>query len=116
VTRDPVFDYLLPVLEHARSVGEVPLISSPEWAALPSTDHRKSGAVARAAMTWHREGLDPVLRERLERELAEENWLCAWRLRRLSGDLSEAEDWSAIASWTAIATLKQLRTYEPEVA
>jgi hypothetical protein len=98
VTHDLVFDYLMPVLEHARKVGDVPLISSPEWAALPAADLRKSGAVARAAMCWHREGLDDVVRDRLLDELADADMFARWRVREAGFDVHGRgdTDWARI--------------------
>jgi hypothetical protein len=72
--------------------------------------------VIRAAECWRLDGTDEALRDRFLRELAENNWLAAWRLRRLSGDLSEAGDWKAIASWTPMAELRRLRAYGTGVA
>ena len=73
---------------------------------------RGTASIARAALAWYREGQEEQLRERLEQDLQDDDFLVAWRLRRMSGDLAEAEDWSAIAAWTPIAELQRLRRYE----
>ena len=98
MTRDPVFDFLVPVLEHAHGVGDVPLISSPEWAELPATDLRKAGAVARAAMCWHRDGLDDVVRDRLLDELADAGMYTRWRVREAGLDVHGrgSTDWARV--------------------
>jgi hypothetical protein len=103
-------------LKLGRSCGEIPVYGSDEWEALDAADPRRFAAVVVAAECWRREGEPDAIEARLRHELAEADWLAAWRLRRMSGDLSEAEDWSAIAAWTPIVELKRLRTYEPEVA
>jgi hypothetical protein len=88
----------MPVLDLARKVGDVPLISSPEWAVLSATDLRKSGAVARAAMCWHRDGLDDVVRERLLDELADTDLYTRWRVREAGLDVHGRgdTDWGRI--------------------
>ncbi|HEX2361559.1 MAG TPA: hypothetical protein VHI11_05775 [Jiangellaceae bacterium] len=98
MTRDPVFEFLMPVLERARAIGEVPLISSSEWAALPATDLRKSGAVARAALCWHRDGLDDVVRERLRRDLDDDDVLLRFRIRQGGLDVHGrgSTDWGRV--------------------
>jgi hypothetical protein len=93
-----------------------PIYGSPEWEALPPTDAQRFASVIRAAECWRQDGTDEAIRDRFLQELAENNWLTAWRLRRVSGDLSEAEDWAAIARWTPIAELRRLRVYGTEVA
>ena len=96
MTRDPVFDFLVPVLEYARRVGDVPLISSPEWADLPASDLRKSGAVARAAMCWHRDGTDEAMRARLLDELADADLFARWRVRMAGHDVRGDTDWARV--------------------
>jgi hypothetical protein len=88
-----------------------PIYGSPQWEALAANDARRFASAVRAAECWRLEGTDEALRDRILREIAENNWLTAWRLRRLSGDLSDAEDWNAIARWTPIAELQRLRQY-----
>jgi hypothetical protein len=95
---------------------DTPIYGSPLWEALPATDARRFASLVRAAECWRLDGERDAIRDRIITELAQNNWLTAWRLRRLSGDLSEAEDWKAIASWTPIAELKRLRAYGTEVA
>jgi hypothetical protein len=90
---------------------DTPIYGSPEWETLDPTDPQRFASVVRAAECWRLEGTDQALVDRFLREIAENNWLCAWRLRRLSGDLSEAGDWSAISRWTPIAELQRLRQY-----
>jgi hypothetical protein len=75
---------------------------------------RATASIARAALAWYREGLEDDVRERLEQDLRANDFLVAWRLRRMSGDLAEVEDWAAVASLTPIAELQRLRLYETE--
>jgi hypothetical protein len=109
-------EFVEKLLDLGRSCGEIPVYGSDEWEALDHTDPRRFAAVTVAAECWRREGEPDAIEARLRHELAEADWLAAWRLRRLSGDLSEAEDWSAIASWTPIAALQRLRLYGTEAA
>jgi hypothetical protein len=95
---------------------DTPIYGSREWESLDRADVRRFTSVIRAAECWRQDGTDEAIRNRFLRELAENNWLTAWRLRRLSGDLSEAVDWSAIARWTPIAELRRLRAYGTKVA
>jgi hypothetical protein len=111
VASSSVPDYLRSLIA---SCDDPPLID--ELTADDLGTARATASIARAALCWLREKQDDAIAVRLRHELAEADWLTAWRLRRLSGDLSEAEDWSAIAAWTPIAELQRLRTYEPEVA
>jgi hypothetical protein len=94
--------------------GEVPLVDQLTEADLGTP--RGTASIARAALSVLRSKDPAVVRADLERELAENNWLAVWRLRRLSGDLSEAADWSAVASRTPIDELQRLRRYGTEVA
>jgi hypothetical protein len=107
----PIESYLRGLVD---AVDDVPLMADLVEADLGTP--RGTASIARAALAWYREGLEAAIRERLEQDLRENDFLVVWRLRRMSGDLSEADDWSAIASWTPIAELQRLRTYEPEVA
>jgi hypothetical protein len=109
-------EFVARMLDLGQRCGPLPIYGSDEWEGLDPADPRRFASVIRAAECWRTEGEPEVIAERLQRELADNNWLTAWRLRRLSGDLSEAEDWSAIASWTPLAELQRLRTYEPEAA
>ena len=98
------------------SVGPLPLYGSDEWGQLPADDPRRFASVVRAAECWRLDGTDDALRDRFLRELAENTWLCAWRLRRLSGDLSEAQDWAEASRRKTWAELERLRSYQGEVA
>jgi hypothetical protein len=78
-------------------VGELPIYGSTDWFALPPVDPRKFGSVVRAAECWRLDGTDDVLRWRLLDEIRFNNEFAAWRLRMLSADLSDGEDWSDVA-------------------
>jgi Protein of unknown function (DUF2742) len=95
---------------------DTPLYGSVEWETLHPADPRRYASVVRAAECWRRDGTDGAIRARVEQELAEQNWLAAWRLRRMSGDLSDAADWRAISRLTPITELRRLRAYGTEVA
>jgi hypothetical protein len=109
-------EFVARLIALGESVGPLPLYGSDEWGQLPADDPRRFASVVRAAEAWRRDGAPDAIRDRLLREVAENNWLTAWRLRRLSGDLSEAEDWKAIARWTPMAELRRLRAYGTGVA
>ena len=68
--------------------GDVPMID--ELAAEDLGRPRGTAAIAKAALVWLRHKSPDVIRADLERELAEDNRLAAWRLRRMSGDLAGA--------------------------
>jgi hypothetical protein len=91
-------EFVSRLLDLGRRYGPLPIYGSAEWEALDPVDPRRFAAVVVAAECWRSDGTDDAIRARLEQELAEQNRLCAWRLRRLSGDLSEAEDWAEMAA------------------
>jgi hypothetical protein len=95
-SEDPVLEHLLPIVEYGRQLGDVPLLSSPEWAALPAADLRKAAAVARAAMAWHTDGTPMALRLRLLDELAVSDLLARWRVRMAGHDVRGETDWSRV--------------------
>lgn len=87
-TRDPVADYLMPLVEAGRAVGEIPLLSSPEWAALDRKDPLSTAAVARAALCWHLDGQPDVVRERLAQELDDMALFVRFRWAEASHDVA----------------------------
>jgi hypothetical protein len=105
-------EFVRRLLELGRRHGELPLYGSDEWEALPVDDPRRFASVIRAAECWRQEGEPDRVRRRLQQELAEQNWIAAWRLRRLSGDLSEACDWAEASRRPNWAELERLRRYE----
>ena len=60
-------------------------------------DPRKLGSTVRAAECWRVDGTDDAIRRRLLDELRFADEFAAWRLRMMSWDLAEAEDWSEMA-------------------
>jgi hypothetical protein len=94
------------------AIVALPLYRSPEFDALDPDDPRRWQSTVRAADAWWREGQPDQIAIRLRDEIEFNDRFAAWRLRMVSNDLSTAEDWSRIASWTPIAELRRLRTYE----
>lgn len=82
-------EYVNRLLNLGRRHGEIPLYGSAEWEALPGADPRKFAAVVRAAESWRLDGEPDVMQARITDELALNDQLAAWRLRRMSGDLAE---------------------------
>jgi hypothetical protein len=78
-------------------VGALPIYASADWFALPPVDPRKFGSTVRAAECWRVDGTDDAIRRRLLDELRFADEFAAWRLRMMSWDLAEAEDWSEMA-------------------
>jgi hypothetical protein len=94
----------------------LPLYRSVEYDSLDPADPRRLQSMKRTADAWYAEGRPEVIRARLEQELQEQNWLAVWRLRRLSGDLAEAEDWVEMANSIARshrARVVRVGGYEP---
>jgi hypothetical protein len=98
VAPDPVVAFLEPVVRHGLAVGDVPLLDSPEWAALPPLDLRKAAAVARAALAWHADGRPDTIRERMTQDLADIDLYTKWRVREAGLDVHGRgdTDWSRI--------------------
>jgi hypothetical protein len=55
-----------------------------------------TAAIARAALCWLREKRPDVLEARLRQELAEADWLVAYRVRQVSHDVRGTTDWSRV--------------------
>jgi hypothetical protein len=70
---------------------------------------RATASIARAALRWYLDGLEEELHVRLEEELHVADLLAVWRLRRMSGDLSEAIDWAAESCRLSWAELQRRR-------
>jgi Protein of unknown function (DUF2742) len=91
LTRD---EFARRMLDLGRRDSEIPIYGSDAWEALEDLHPRRFASVVRAAECWRLDGTDEAICARIEQELRDNDQLAAWRLRRLSGDLSAAQDWA----------------------
>jgi len=95
---DAAREWAAGLLQRARQAGPIPCFGWPDWTALPAGDPRKPAAAITAGLTWLHQTRPEVIAARLreEQELLERVVAESWKA--VACDLSEAADWSAIAT------------------